>query len=146
MKFQFQIFLYIFSSFIVACSSNNEYQLDESTNALIEAETIDSSVNAQSIYGKYDSKLVDDALDTIWFSKKVQDLDREIRKISSDERFLEMMMQIDDDEINVKLSEDNGDNLVTHLSFIITPENQWKIYFYDPIEDLRIDFKEWVLD
>jgi hypothetical protein len=86
----------------------------------------------------------DSTVNLIWNSNKVQKKDEEIRKLSGNTRNLSILEIDSDDEIFVKLGEDNGLSLVTHLMFIVKPNDQWKIYYYEPITDQQIDFDVWL--
>lgn len=97
---------------------------------------------ASTIEKKYLEKR-DSVVNLIWNSDKVQKRDQEIRKLSGNTRNLSMLEIDSDDEINIKLVEDNGLSLVTHLLFIVKPTDDWKIYYYEPLSDQQIDLEEW---
>jgi hypothetical protein len=99
---------------------------------------------ASTIKKKYLEKR-DSVVNLIWNSDKVQKRDKEIRELSGNTRNLSILEIDSDNEIFVKLVEDNGLSLVTHLMFIVEPNDQWKIYYYEPITDQQIDFDVWVM-
>ena len=54
------------------------------------------------------------------------------------------MYQVDKGkQVEIRISEDNGMNLVTRMTFILSPDEDWKIEFYDTQNEKYIDFNVW---
>lgn len=127
-----------------ACSDYTEQQLtvDIPQNSLEDSSEPDEW--KEPIYVSYqDSLSKAEAIDSIWNCLRVQELESEIRQASSDTRHLTIIPIDQPDKIIVKLAEDNGANYVTHLIFHITPSENWKIEYYNPVDDERIDLQLW---
>ena len=85
------------------------------------------------------------AKDSIWNAAKVQSLNEEIIALSNGERHLTMLTTEVGDEFFIRLAEDNGLNYVTHISFYITPANNWAIAYNNVLDAVRVDFETWNL-
>jgi hypothetical protein len=133
-----------------SCGNENGVKQAEESNQYSKSKIIKSRPQvskkkleiASTIEKKYLEKR-DSVVNLIWNSDKVQKRDQEIRKLSGNTRNLSMLEIDSDDEINIKLVEDNGLSLVTHLMFIVKPTDDWKIYYYEPLSDQQIDLEEW---
>ncbi|MCB9222582.1 MAG: hypothetical protein R2780_13170 [Crocinitomicaceae bacterium] len=122
-----------FSLILISCAQiEQEHESDISTES--QSTTI----------AKSDSLLLDALIDSIWFSEKVQAKNQEIIQLSNNERHLTIILDDEQEDIYVKLAEDNGMNYVTHLTFVIKSSENYSIHFYDPIEDTKIDFQTWL--
>jgi hypothetical protein len=138
------IFLLFILWNITSCSEiNDSNQFENSSSKRIKSEPT-SYIHKPLTSKKYCNKQLDKIVQSIWNSDKVQKRDKEIRKLSGNTRNLSILEIDSDDEINIKLVEDNGLSLVTHLMFIVEPNDQWKIYYYEPITDQQIDFDLWL--
>jgi hypothetical protein len=83
------------------------------------------------------------ARDSIWHLEKVQKQIAEIDRLSNGERHLSMITIEREGEYQIKLAEDNGVSYVTYMNFFIDVQEGWKIYFYDPWNNERIEMNEW---
>ncbi len=134
-----------------SCGDVNDVQQSEESNHYSNSKRIKSRPliskkeleKASATEKKYLERR-ESVVNLIWNSDKVQKRDEEIRKLSGNTRNLSILEIDSDDEIFVKLSEDNGLSLVTHLMFIVKPTDDWKVYFYDTLNDQQIDFDVWV--
>ncbi len=138
------IFLLFILSNITSCSEiNDSNQFENSSSKRIKLET--TSYKYKPLPSKkYSNKKLDKIVHSIWYSDKVQKKEKEIRKLSGNTRNLSILKLLSSDEIIIKLGEDNGISLVTHLMFIVKPTDDWKIYYYEPLSDQQIDFDVWV--
>ena len=138
------IFLLFILCNITSCSEiNDSKQFENSSSKRIKSEPTRYKYKPLPSK-KYSNKKLDKIVRSIWNSDKVQKRDQEIRKLSGNTRNLSILEIDSDDEIFVKLVEDNGLSLVTHLMFIVKPTDDWKVYFYDTLNDQQIDFDVWV--
>ena len=101
-----------------------------------------NSENNQNLKQKRELK-IDSIKSVIWSSKKVLTLDENIKKTSNGQRRLAIYHVESKQCIEVKISEDNGLSIVTHLIFRVSPAQNWKIEYYDTIEEKYTDFEEW---
>jgi hypothetical protein len=143
---KYHLISYLFAGiiFLFACSVGETDGLQTELNIEVDSSSIQNKpIPELDPYKTYDSLLISNAADSIWHSTKVQQKEEHVRELSSDTRHLTLLMFSIGHEIKVQLAEDNGMNYVTHLLFYITPEDNWKIYFYDTVNDVRVDFSEW---
>lgn len=145
------ILVIIGTSLLPSCGNENGVKQAEESNQYSKSKIIKSrpqvskkKLEIASIIEKKYLEKRDSVVNLIWNSDKVQKKDEEIRKLSGNTRNLSILEIYSDDEIFVKLGEDNGLSLVTHLMFIVKPTHDWKIYYYEPISDQQIDFDVWV--
>lgn len=134
-----------------SCGNENGVKQAEESNQYGKAKRITSrpvvSKKELDIASTIEKKYLvrrDSVVNLIWNSDKVQKRDQEIRNLSGNTRNLSILEIDSDNEIFVKLVEDNGLSLVTHLMFIVKPTDDWKIYYYEPHSDQQIDFDVWV--
>lgn len=112
----------------------------DSTGALKFDYLFESEKSARDSIRNY---MLSEAIDSIWNLEKIQKLNSEIDSLSNGNRHLTIITTEEDGQFRIKLAEDNGNNLVTHLTFLVDFWNNWKIYYYDPLEDNRTEIGQW---
>lgn len=96
----------------------------------------------------YDQTKLDECEKSIWNTDFIQNLSEEINlKSEGSCRLTSIVLdhQLEENEmIWIKFGEDNGLNFVTYHHFYVYPNQDWAIYYYDPIEDLEMPFITWI--
>ncbi|MFD1552539.1 hypothetical protein [Putridiphycobacter roseus] len=132
--------------FITSCNSNEFTQLHEKRD-LIPVDSIpfnDSCCELdQEFFQKYDSVMLENSLYKIEQSSKVQRLFNQVKLDSNRGGNILLSKGENENEISVKIQEDNGMSYVSHFTFIILPEEGYKIYYYDPLHNIRLTLAEW---
>ena len=132
----FNVFFICFS--IYSCNSTKIEEQHEIVET-ISTPTIDTITSSLVI----DSLKLSNAIDSIWNCEKVQAKQLEIETLSNNERHLTILEFEQDNDLLIKLAEDNGVSYVTHLTFNIYPSQNYSIKYYDVIEDELVDFGDW---
>ncbi|MFD1553641.1 hypothetical protein DNU06_17140 [Putridiphycobacter roseus] len=130
-------------SLFFSCNSIPTNQTEQLESNTIQADSITKKENTLTYEYTNDSIKLSNAIDSIWDCEGVQYLEKKIIRQSSKKRHLTIIPFKNEFNITVKLMEDNGFNYVTHLSFIITPKENWKIEYHNTIENKFIAFDVW---
>jgi hypothetical protein len=136
----------IVSLLIFSCGSSsdetNEIETDApDTTALADVEELVN--NHEVILVEYDQARLETCIDSIWECQKVTDKNGEWRELSDGETGLSMMQIDGEDKIFLDFGENNDRRFVNYWSFIVEPTEDYRISFYDVLEDKYIDFGEW---
>ncbi|MFT5823796.1 MAG: hypothetical protein ACI8ZM_005059 [Crocinitomix sp.] len=91
----------------------------------------------------YDQKLLKICIDSIWNCPKVTTKNGDWRESSNGEMGLSMIQIDAEDRIYLDFGENNDLRFVNYWTFIVEPSNNYRISFYDVMEDENIDFGEW---
>lgn len=93
-----------------------------------------------------DSTAEGKALDLVSDLVEVEDVRMMVDKMTNGENHVKLvvmgMPEPKDPYYLIKVMEDNGESLVTHFSFKVSPDSS-KIYFYDVIEDRAVPLESW---
>ncbi len=112
----------------------------------VDSEGKDNSLEKQKTDASEQNDQLKNAEDSIWNCKKVQALIEEVDMLSKGKAEMKSLTTVVGDEYFVRVAQasNTGDgSYITHVSFYVSPKNDWSIEYYKALDDLRIDFQEW---
>ncbi|NOQ71932.1 MAG: hypothetical protein GQ574_08020 [Crocinitomix sp.] len=95
---------------------------------------------------EYDQDRLQVCIDSIWNCQKVANKNGDWQESSNGEMGLSMMQIDGEDHIYLDFGENNDLRFVNYWTFIVEPTENYRISFYDVLEDENVDFGEWCFD